>query len=234
MKISVVVLLVGFSLYTVAQEAPSQPQPSGQSSQGEQRRGDRFANRPPGGTIQSISGDTLTLSSWQGQTLTVTVTPTTRFSKDGQAAKLSDFKVGDRVIISGISTSENHWTADMVGEPRRMGQAGGDRAAMMERMREGMGKEFLAGEIKSIDGTKLVIHGFDDKDYTAEVDENTSFRRGREDVTFPDFKVGDRIMGRGKPNSDGVFVFQNLNAGGFMRGPRNGEPGQQPAAPPKQ
>jgi hypothetical protein len=100
-------------------------------------------------------------------------------------------------------------------------------------MREGMGKEFVAGQVKSIDGTKLTISAPDGKDYNIEVDENTSFRKGRESITFPDIKVGDRVMGRGKLNSAGVFVPETLNVGGgaFLGG-RPGS-GQMPA-PPKQ
>lgn len=235
MKRFLLVLLLGLSICSLAQDSPSQP-PASSQQQGEQRRGGMRAGGGVGGTIQSINGDTLTLTTRDGGTATVKLTPDTRFMRDRQPAKLSDFKAGDRVMVIGESTGENSWTANMVGSfTRQPGAAGGgNRGTMMERMREGMGKEFLAGEVKSIDGTKLVIHGMDDKNYTAEVDENTSFRKGREDITFPDVKVGDRVMGRGKPNADGVFVFQNLNVGGFMRGPRNPESGQQPAAPPKQ
>lgn len=196
--------------------------------------------RGVGGIIQAIDGDTLTLTNREGATVTVKTTPNTRFMRDGEAAKLTDFKVGDRVMIGGISTSENNWTADFVGSGmmrRRQGEGPGQgegqgRAAMMERLREGLGKEFVAGEVKSIDGTTLVVHAPDGKDYTAQVDENTSFHHGRENITFPEIKVGDRVMGRGKVNSGGVFVFENLNVGGFGGGgdrramPRDGQPKQ--------
>ena len=190
--------------------------------------------RGVGGAIQSINGDTITLTTRDGATATVKVSPETRFVRDGQSAKLTDFKVGDRVVVRGESTGENIWNAAMVGEFTGRGE-GQNNGAMMERMREGLGKEFVAGEVKSIDGTKLVVHAPDGKDYTAEVDENTSFKRGREDITFPDIKVGDRVTGRGKVNSDGVFVFATLNAGGLMGpGGRNRENTQPPTAPPKQ
>lgn len=236
-RIIFALVLIG-SLCAYAQENSNSPT-QGQPPQAEQRRGGMRMGRGIGGAIQSINADTLTLTARDGSTVTVKTTADTRFMKDGQPAKLSDFKVGDRVFIGGVSTSANNWTADMVGsgmmmrrgEGRGQGQGQGDgNGTMMERMREGMGKEFVAGEVKSIDGTTLVVHGPDGKDYTAQVDENTSFHRGRDSITFPEVKVGDRVMGRGKVNDTGVFVFQNLNVGGFS-GARNREGGQPPAQP---
>ncbi|MGH9521805.1 MAG: DUF5666 domain-containing protein [Terriglobales bacterium] len=239
MKKIVFALLLIFGLYSFAQS--STPPAQGERPQGEQRRGGGMRmGRGVGGTIQSITGDTITLTARDGATVTVKTTADTRFTREGQPAKLSDFKVGDRIMIGGVSNSENNWTADFVGSGMmRRGQGDGqgqsqgqDRAAMTERMREGLGKEFVAGEVKSIDGTTLVVHAPDGKDYTAQVDENTSFRRGRDSITFPEIKVGDRVMGRGKVNANGVFVFENLNAGGFGGGGDRRE--MPPAAQPKQ
>lgn len=189
--------------------------------------------RGVGGAIQSINGDTIILTTREGATATVKVSPDTRIMKEGQPAKLSDFKVGDRVLVRGESTGDNTWKAEMLGTPRMGGQGGPGGGMNMERLREGLGKEFIAGEIKSIDGTKITVHGPDGKDYVAEVDENTSFRKGRESITFPDIKVGDRVMGRGKVNAQGVFVPEVLNVGGFGGGMRDGTQQQQPPAPPK-
>jgi hypothetical protein len=214
--------------------APHQQQPS------EQRRGGGQAFRSVGGAIQSVNGDIITLTTRDGGTATVKVSSDTRFMREGQPAKLSDFKAGDRVMVRGESTGENTWKAEMVGTPRMMIGGGGAGQGMqgatggpnMERFREGLGKEFIAGEIKSIDGTKLTVHGPDGKDYVAEVDENTSFRKSRESITFPDIKVGDHVMGRGKVNGEGVFVPEVLNVGGmFVR--QGAPPQQQPPASPK-
>lgn len=241
MKKCVLPLLLIAPFLTFAQSsAPGvqqAPAPDQQRPRGEGRRGGPGFGRGIGGEIKSISGDTITLTTRDGGTATIATSPDTRFMKDGQPAKLSDFKVGDRVMVRGESTGENAWKAEMVGTPRMgmMGGPGGGQGGPggpnMERLREGLGKEFIAGEVKSIDGTKLTVHGPDGKDYVAQVDENTSFRRGRESITFPDIKVGDRVMGRGKVNSDGVFVPEVLNVGFPDR--RQGAPGQQPA-PPKQ
>lgn len=231
---------IPFALPALSQDQSAPPQQ--QSNERGQRRGG--FGMGVGGTIQSISGDTITLTTRDGGTATVRVSSDTRLMRDGEAAKLSDFKAGDRVFVRGESTGENTWKAQMIGSGRMgaggFGGGGDANSPMMQRMREGMGKEFIAGEVKSIDGTKLTVHGVDGKDYNIEVDENTSFRKGRESITFPDIKVGDRIMGRGKPNSAGVFVAETLNVGGFGAANGRGEARDSGAgdairpAPPKQ
>lgn len=238
------VLAVAAAAQTTPPSAVTQqPSTNQQQEQGERRRGARDGfTRGVGGTIQSITADGFTLTNREGKTATVKINAETQFRRDGQSAKLSDFKVGDMVMVRGESSGENTWTASMVGTRTGMGQGGpGGQGAQngqgMKRMREGLGKEFIAGEVKSIDGTKLTIARPDGQTQTIEVDENTSFKKGQESITLPDIKVGDRVMGRGKLNSAGVFVPETLNIGGMgrfgeaRRGPR---PEGQPSAPPKQ
>ena len=93
-------------------------------------------------------------------------------------------------------------------------------------MREGLGKEFIAGKVKAIDGTNITVDRVDGQTQTIAVDENTSFRKQRDSITLADIKVGDQIMGRGALKA-GVFVASQLNVGepgrmmmGGPRGPR--------------
>jgi Domain of unknown function (DUF5666) len=174
------------------------------------------------GTIGEIKPDGFTVKIMQGKTVTVKVTSETRFRKGRQDAKLADFKPGDVVMVGGEATGQDTWTARFVAS--RPGVSEGD----MQALREGMGKQFIAGEVKAIDGTKLTIARPDGQTQTIEVDENTSFRKGRDSITLPDIKVGDRVFGRGHLNSAGVFVPTTFNVGD-MRMMMGGE--RQPTAP---
>ncbi len=205
---------------------PSQQGPRGDRGRMGERSGARVA-----GTITAIGADSITVNSMQGKTVTVKISGDTRFMKDRQPAKLADFKVGDMIMAGGEPAGENAIQARMVAMR-------GD----MARMREGLGKEFIAGEVKAIDGTKLTIARPDGQMQTIEVDENTSFRKGRESITLPDIKVGEHVMGRGKLNSAGVFVPETLNVGrpggmmgmgGERRGERQGPPPQGQQQPPQ-
>ncbi len=238
--LAVIVLFIACSL-GFAQTGDS-PAPNNQpgTSQDQQRPGrGEFGMRQGqgvGGTIEEIKPDGFTLKTNQGNTVTVKVTGDTRFRKDRQPAKLADFKPGDMVMVGGDPAGEGSWTARFVISRQSMDEG------RMQALREGLGKQFIAGEVKAIEGTKLTIARPDGQTQTIEVDENTSFRKGRESITFPEIKVGDRVFGRGALNSASVFVpsVLNVGGGGFGMGMADGErrrsESNQPpskAAPPK-
>lgn len=204
--------------------APPDQQPSNQQ-QGPWR-GQRGNFQGTGGTITAIAGDTITLKTMDGKQATVKLTPDTRYRRDRQDAKLSDFKVGDTVMVRGESNGENAWTAQAVVSNQNMGQG-------MMMMREEMGKKIIAGDVAKIDGTSLTISRIDGQTQVIQVDETTSFRNAkRESITLADIKVGDRVFGRGDLK-DGVFVPSVLNVGapGEMRMMRRGPGGPGEAAP---
>jgi len=222
------------SLTCVAQTGQT---PGDRPSTGEQRRGPgMFQGRGIGGTIEEISSDHFTVKTMDGKTVTVKLTPDTQFRKDRQEAKYSDFKSGDFVMVGGEPAGQDTYTARFVAS-----RQGGGEGNMQMMAREDMGKKFIAGEVKAIDGTKLTVARPDGQTQTFEVDENTSFRKGRENITLPDIKVGDHVFGRGALNAAGVFVPTELNVGGGFGGggrgrpPQAGAPGSdsQPPAPPK-
>jgi hypothetical protein len=218
-------LLLLSSAFAWAQsEQPPQPQDQQQApsqQRGERGHGRRADFQGTGGTITSMGGDTLTLKTMNGGTATVKLTPSTVYRRDRQDAKLSDFKVGDMVMVRGEPAGENTWTAQGVMSNQN-GMA----------MREQMGKKFIAGEVAKIEDTKLTIKRMDGETQVIEVDENTSFRNAkRESVTLADVKVGDRVFGRGDLK-DGIFVPAVLNVGapGEMMMRRGNE--QHPVPPP--
>ena len=219
-KLTILFLLTGAMAWAQSDTPPQdQQQPTQQQGRGYGRRGNFQGT---GGTITAIEGDTITLKTMNGSEAKVKITPNTRYRRDRQEAKLSDFKVGDMVMVRGEPNGENAWTAQGVMSNQNMGR--------MAMMREEMGKKFIAGEVAKIDGTKLTINRPDGQTQTIEVDENTSFRNPkRESITLADIKVGDHVFGRGDLK-DGIFVPSVLNVGapGEMRMMRRGGPGQNP------
>ncbi len=192
------------------------------------------------GTIVSMSGDQIVVKPESGENVTVKVDPSTRIFKDRAEAKLSDLKVGDRVMAGGTQGADKVLNARMIGSGQMRGGGGGMGGPGMmgavtpeEMVKMGLGTKFIAGEVKSIDDTKLTISRPDGQTQTIEVDETTSFRNGKgESGTLADIKVGDRVMGRGEMKN-GIFVPETLRfgtpgAGGMMR--RN--PGGPPASAP--
>jgi len=168
------------------------------------------------GVITEVKQDSLTVKTMEGKTVTIKVNADTRFMKDRQPAKLADFKVGDTVLVGGEMKGEDVVVARVVAS-RTGGVAGpggaGGGGERMAQLREALGKTFIAGEVKAVDGTKLTILRVDGQSQTIEVDENTSFRKGRESITLPDIKVGDQVRGTGQVNAQGTFVATTLNTG---------------------
>ncbi|MBV9608331.1 MAG: hypothetical protein JO187_02145 [Acidobacteria bacterium] len=207
-----------------AQQSPDAPQSNPSPGPAQGHRGPHDFRPGVIGTITSINGNSVVVKTFDGATATVNITPQTMFRKDQQPAKLTDFKVGDMVFVRGEAVGENTWTATSMGS----------RSDSTRRFREGMGKQFVAGEIKSIDGLKLTIARVDGETQTITVDENTSFRKHGESVTLADFAPGDHIFARGELKN-GVFVPSVLNAGEPGRmgpgGPTQGPAGAPTAAP---
>jgi Domain of unknown function (DUF5666) len=194
------------------------------------RQGGRFANLTRvSGTIDSIQPDSMVIKTDDGKMVTVAITSDTRFRRNRQEAKLSDFAKGDHVFVGAEPGSDSSkLTARFVGVGMGPGGPGGGGPPSVEQMQQmGLGTKFIAGEVKAIDETKLTILRPDGQTQIIQADENTSFQNDkRESVTLADIKVGDHVMGRGEMKS-GIFVPSTLRVG--MPHPPAGQPEQQPA-----
>jgi hypothetical protein len=227
----ILVLVLFSSLLAVAQDAPQAAPPGSQTpeqapQQGGQGnwQGRRFPGT--GGEITAITGNSLTLKTRDGQTAQVSLSDKTQYRKERADAKVSDFKVGDMVMVRG-EQKDDVWQAEVVAaRPAGMGMGGGQGG----NFREDMGKKFIVGKVTAINGTQLTIQRPDGVSQNITVDENTSFRKDSESVTLADLKVGDKVFGRGEMKND-TFVPSQLNVGqprfGGPREPGGGAPPQQ-------
>jgi hypothetical protein len=147
------------------------------------------------GKITSIRGNSLQVARPDGSTVTINLTDKTEYRKDRQPAQLSDFKVGDFVMARGDENPDHTVTAQSVSGRSANGGPGvgpGGGAAFGE-----MGKDFVAGVVKSVDAPKLTVLRADNVTQTLELNEDTSLRRGRESITMADIQAGDHVVVRG-------------------------------------
>lgn len=176
----------------LGQDAPAR-QSAGDGSDEERRM-------PLFGKITALHDGTLEISNVNGETVTVKLTPQTEFRKDRQAAKRSDFKVGDVVAVRGQENADHTWTAQMVGARSANGEGRGPN------MQAGaMGKDYVAGEVKSVDAPKISVLRTDNVTQTIELNEDTSLRKGRDAITMAEVQPGDHLFARGAVQG-GVFV----------------------------
>src|SRR5579859_5641164 len=212
--------------------APSADAPQSPSRGGERRMG-LF------GKLTAVHDQSMEITTQKGDVVTVKISGTTQFRKDRDAAKLSDFKVGDMVFVRGEENSDHTWTAQIIGERPGGGFGGGPGGGGPggRRMAGVLGQDYVFGEIKSVDAPKLTILRPDNVTQTIELNEDTSLRKGRDSITMADIQPGDHVFIRGgmannvfQPKNVMVFSPEQWNR---MQEMGLGGPGGQPPKPPQ-
>jgi preprotein translocase subunit YajC len=159
------------------------------------------------GKVTAVHDQSLEITTPNGETVTIKISGSTQLRKERQEAKLSDFKVGDMVVVRGQENADRTWTAEMVGTRANggflAGPGGGPGAGAGGRGPGGgrqmgvLGQDFVLGEVKAIDAPKLTILRPDNVTQTIELNEETSLRKGRDSIPMADIQVGDHVMVRG-------------------------------------
>jgi len=212
-------------------------------------------SRPLFGKITAIHDGALELTGPDGQVTTVKLTSDTEFRKDRQPAKSTDFKVGDMVMVRGDANPDHTVTAKMIGA-RTGGFGAGGPGSGPGGGGEGrpgsgggampfgggtLGKDYVAGEVKSVDPPRITVLRTDNVTQTLELNEDTTLRRGRDSITMADIQVGDHVMARGAVQNDlfvpkGVMVMnaeQWKRMQDFMSQANGGKPAPSEAPAPK-
>jgi Domain of unknown function (DUF5666) len=170
---------------------------SGQLGPGREGKEDQ---RGPGliGKITSLENGAIQIMKPDGETVTVKYTSKTELRRGKEVAKLSDFKVGAGVLVRGEENADHSWTARMIALPPKEGSGNGGIVGEM-------GKDYVVGEVKSIDAPKLTILRTDKVTQTIELTEESSLRRGQDSVTMADLQPGDHVFVRGETHGH-VFL----------------------------
>lgn len=156
------------------------------------------------GDVTAVVGGKITVKTEEGDVYTVETGPNTRFRKERELIAIPDVHPGEMIAAVGDKNAKAHTLGAafvMVIDKARY-----------EQMRAGFGKTWTAGVVQSIEGTRIVIKRPDNQTQALTVDENTSFRRRREDIILPDIKPGDRINARGALRN-GSFLATLVNVG---------------------
>jgi len=200
----------------------------------------RGGERRPGlfGKLTAVHDQSVEITQPAGDTVTVKIGASTQFRKDGESAKLSDFKVGDIVFVRGEENADHTWTAEVLGARaggfgggQGNGGRGGPGAGGGMRAAGVLGQDYIYGEVKAVDAPKLTILRPDNVSQTVELNEETSLRKGRDSVTMADIQVGDHIMARGGMVNN-VFQPKSVMVIGPEQWKRMQELGMPGGAPP--
>ena len=159
-----------------------------------------------GGTVASVSGSTVTVTTRDGSTTKVALTDSTTYTLDGKASTKDAVVAGALIVARGTLASDGTLTATSVEiEPAMVG------GTVKEK-----GASSLTLTIR--DGSTVVVNVSSTTTY--EVDGITS-------PTLADVKVGDVVMASGTKNADGSLSATTVrsHAAGNFGGPGMGWPG---------
>ncbi len=203
--------LWGMLSVTVARAQDEQGAPAPQQRQVRGGEGQEGGQRPLMGKITAVKDGAMEITGLDGQVVAVKLTAQTEFRKDREPAKVSDFKVGDMVMVRGEENADHSVTAKMIGARTGgmmysgPGGGPGGRPGGGMMMMGTLGEDYVAGEVKAIDPPRLTVLRTDNVTQVLELNEDTSLRKGRESVTMADIKVGDHVMAHGALQNN-VFV----------------------------
>ena len=210
-RLSLLLLLALTGSRVQAAAAPAQEQAAPPAER--QRRGpDDGRGLPLLGKITAVGRGSMELAKPDGSTATVKVTDKTEYHKDRQSAKLADFKIGDLVFVRGEENADHSVTAQVIGGRSGGGPAGGGRGFGGGGGGGGfgeLGKDYVVGEVKSVDAPSLTVLRPDKVTQTLELNEETSLRKGRESITMADIQAGDHVVVRGAVQNN-AFVPKSV------------------------
>jgi hypothetical protein len=154
------------------------------------------------GTVTAAAAGSFTIHTDEGGTYKVLYSPNTRLVKDRQPIEAADIHVGDMLMAGGLVDTK----AKTVGAVFLLDID----AQEVRKARAAFGKTWVMGKVTAVHELKITIERSGDKQtQIVAVDENTSFRKRREDVTLADIKVGDFISAEGALHAD-TFLATNL------------------------
>jgi preprotein translocase subunit YajC len=154
------------------------------------------------GTVTAAAADSFTIRTDEGDSYKVLFSVNTRLMKDREPIEASDVHVGDMLVAGGVVDAK----AKTVGAVFVLDID----AKTVREARAGFGKTWIMGKVTAIHELKITIERAGDKQAAVvAVDENTSFRKRKEDVTLADIKVGDFINAEGGLHN-GSFLATTL------------------------
>jgi hypothetical protein len=214
-----------------AQSANSSAAPSGQA----QTASSQAASAKQFGTIKTISGSVITLSTDAGASITVQVDEGTRMVrtapgqtdlKGATVIHVQDLQVGDRILVRGKASDDGKTIAAAVVIAMKQS----DVAAKQEQERQDWQKRGIGGLVSAVDPSSSTITittgaGSTKKSVAIHTTPTTVFRRYAPDsVKFDDAKAsaldqvkpGDQLRARGNKNADGTeFAAEEIVSGLF-------------------
>lgn len=136
--------------------------------------------RPGGLTVQKVSGDTITATRPDGQSVTIHTSSSTTYWREDSQVDAGAVTSGAHIAVRGQRASDGSVTATRID----------------------IVMPSYAGMVTAITGSDLTIKGRDGQTHTIHTGASTKVKRAGEDVTFAAIAVGDKVLASGTLNGD--------------------------------
>jgi hypothetical protein len=165
------------------------------------------------GTVASVSGNTITVTSKLGSstnavTTTYTIDATNaKIIKNNVAGTISSILVGDTVVVQGTITSTNVVATsirDGVLNKGTRGDLNGNQTPPVSPI-TGNGQPIVAGTVATISGSTLTITNKSNVTYTVDAT-NAKIVKGPNTITVSGVAVGDMVIVQGAVNGNAVVA----------------------------
>ncbi len=183
------------------------------------------------GTVASVSGNTITVTSkggWNstaGTTYTVDATNAT-VSKDGVSSSVSSIATGDMVMVQGtVNGASVTATAIHDGKGPKEGMPFGQNVASII---QGNGQPVVGGTITAINGTALTVTNTGNVTYTVDATNATVTKDGASS-SVSSIAVNDRVVVQGTVNGTSISAASIVDQGGAPS-TQTSTPGSMPPA----
>lgn len=150
------------------------------------------------GTVVRTGGSSVFVKVHDGTVYQVETGANTHFVKGGAAITADPAKTGDTVLAGGELDQKKHTLGAVF-----VAVVDAAELAELDRRRNEWGKTWLAGTVTAKQGTTLEIKRPDGVLNTVTVDEDTSFRKRHQSITYPDVQVGDGLTATGAQGKNG-------------------------------
>ena len=153
------------------------------------------------GVVDRVANGSLYIKVRNGTVYQVETGANTHFVKKGAASIADPAHPGDSVLAGGELDAKKHTLGAVF-----VAVVDAAELAELDQRRAQWGKTWLAGTVTAKRGTELVIQRPDGVVNTVTVDEDTSFRKQHQSITYPDVQVGDGMTATGVQDKNSFMV----------------------------
>jgi hypothetical protein len=144
------------------------------------------------GVVVKTTAENVFVKVHSGTVYEVETGANTHFVKNGEATPKNGAKAGDTILAGGELDQKKHTLGAIF-----FAVVDAAELAQLDERRAQWGKTWLAGTIVAKQGTELTVKRPDGVVAKVLVDEDTSFKKKHESITYPQIQVGDGMTATG-------------------------------------